>query len=74
MINFNFTLDDTDAFNFAKILDDNIREVNERIIFYEVGCRDHIRNDSELQWYKSNLKYIQGMYDTIMKGQTRLKG
>lgn len=75
MINFNFTLDDIDASNFADILNKNIAEMKTRICFYQAGVSDdhsYITNDDELKWYESHVKYLEDMYATIMKGQTRL--
>lgn len=72
MINFNFTLDDIDSQNFVDMLDKHIVNIKFKIRFYKAGMRDEIKDDNHLKWCQSHLKYLEKMFDTIMKSQTRL--
>jgi hypothetical protein len=65
MVNFNFTMDEMDAENFASILHDNILGI-------KVKITDFTLSDARRDWYRKHLIYLEQMYSLVCKSSKQV--
>lgn len=65
MINFNFTLDETDAENLCGIINDGV--VNALSLQLE-----HWNDESQREWFKDHVKYLKELQAKVESGMKKV--
>ena len=77
MVHFDFTVDDRDAEMIFGCIHDRICNMRERIFFDSMSMEkstsevDIKHYTAQIEWYKSHIKYIEGLIEKMIKGRSQ---